>query len=123
MFHSFVNGLDYNNHNGITSNRILSGLVETRISKCKRCSEKLRSPSAGFHLGYRLPRYLLAYYTTLSSLSGLIVLHIKGRCSLSRVRCGCDGVHHGGRCLQLLELVDLGNEISNLIIPIHLVVL
>jgi hypothetical protein len=62
----------------------------------------------GYHPRYRLPRYLLAYHTTLST-RNLVIIHIRGG---SAIRYGCSG----GRCLLQQELVNLSKEVSNLII-------
>jgi hypothetical protein len=83
--------------------------------KMKRCNKDLCSLAAGFHPRYSLPRYSLAYHTTLLHERSSHPLCQRGG-RLHRVRCG---VRHGGGCLLQLELVDLSKEISNPVILVY----
>jgi DNA-directed RNA polymerase subunit RPC12/RpoP len=85
---------------------ILSGMDETRISKCKRCSENLGSLATGCHPRYMLP---ITHHEVQENLG---ILSIRGR---SRILYKCS------RCRRLLqlELVNMSLEVINLIVSVR----
>jgi hypothetical protein len=79
---------------------------ETRISKCKRCSENLRSLATGCHPRYILP---IQYHKVQDNLG---ILNIRGR---SGILYRCDRC----RWLLQLELVNLSLEVINLVVSVR----